>query len=59
MAQEFRLKNVDETSNYILEYIKQNELMSKKHEKVCITLHYTEHFLILAFEITDIFQFLL
>ena len=55
MAQEFRLKNVDETSNYILEYIKQNELMSKKHEKVCITLHYTEHFLILAFEITDIF----
>ena len=45
MAQEFRLKNVDETSNYILEYIKQNELMSKKHKKVCITLHYTNTFL--------------
>ena len=45
MAQEFRLKNVDETSNYILEYIKQNELMSKKHKKVCITLHYINTFL--------------
>ena len=30
MSQEFRLKNTDETRNYFLEDIKQNELMSKK-----------------------------
>ena len=46
--QEFRLKNIDETRNYFLEEIKQNELMSKKHKKVCTTLNYIEQFLILA-----------
>ena len=30
MSQEFRLKNTDETRNYFLEDIRQNELMSKK-----------------------------
>ena len=34
MSQEFRLKNIDETRNYLLEEIKQNELMSRKHKKV-------------------------
>ena len=29
MSQKFRLKNIDETRNYFLEEIKQNELMSK------------------------------
>ena len=48
ISQEFRLKNLDETKNYFLEEIKQNELMSKKHKKVCTTLDYIEHFLILA-----------
>ena len=38
--------------NYFLEEIKQNELMSKKHKKVCTTLNYIEHFLILASTIT-------
>ena len=52
MSQEFRLKNIDETRNYLLEYIEQNELMSKKHEKVCTTLNYIEHFLILASTVT-------
>ena len=52
ISQEFRLKNVDETRNYFLEEIKQNELMSKKHKKVCTTLNYIEHFLILASTIT-------
>ena len=28
----FRLRNTDETRNYFLEEIKQNELMSKKHK---------------------------
>ena len=31
--QEFRLKKIDETRNYLLEKIKQNELMSRKHKK--------------------------
>ena len=52
IGQEFRLKNTDETRNYFLEKIKQNELMSKKDKKLCTTLNYTEHFLILAFTIT-------
>ena len=52
MSQEFRLKNIDETRNYFLEEIKQTELMSRKHKKVCTTLNYIEHFLILASTIT-------
>ena len=38
--------------DYFLEEIKQNELMSKKHKKVCTILNYIEHFLILASTIT-------
>ena len=30
----------------------QNELMSRKHKQVFITLNYTEHFLVLASTIT-------
>ena len=52
ISQEFRLKNIDETKNYSLEEIKKNELMSKKYKKVCTTLNYIEHFLILASTIT-------
>ena len=48
ISQEFRLKNIDETKNFFLEEIKQNELMSKKLKKVCTTLNYIEHFLVLA-----------
>ena len=33
ISQEFRLKNVDETRNYLTEEINLNELMSKKHNK--------------------------
>ena len=36
-SQEFRWRNVDETKNYFVEEIDQNELMSKKHKKVCMT----------------------
>ena len=35
LNQEFRLKNIDETRNY---FIKQNELMSRKHKKVGTTV---------------------
>ena len=36
-SQEFRLRNIGETRNYFLEELKQNELMNKKHKKVCAT----------------------
>ena len=36
-----------------LEETKKNELISKKHKKVCITLNYIEHFIILASTITE------
>ena len=52
ISQEFRLKNLDETRNYLIEEINRNELMSKTHKKVCTTLNYIEHFLMLAFTIT-------
>ena len=52
MSQKFRLKNIDETRNYLIEEINQNELMSRKHKKVCTTLNYIELCLILASTIT-------
>ena len=39
-SQECRLKDIDETWNYLSEEINRNELMSKKHKKVCATLNY-------------------
>ena len=39
IAQEFRLKNIDETRNYLIEQIDQNELMSKKYKNICIILN--------------------
>ena len=48
LSREYRLKNIDERRNYFLEEIKQNELMSKKHKKVCETLNYFDHSLISA-----------
>ena len=52
MSEEFRLKTIDETRSHLLEEIKQNELMSRKHKKVCTNLNCIEHFLILAPAIT-------
>ena len=47
-SQEFSLKNIDETRNYHIEKIDQKKLIGKKHKKVCMTLNFTEHLLILA-----------
>ena len=33
ISQEFRLKNIEEISNYFLEEIRQYELMCRKHKK--------------------------
>ena len=52
ITQELRLKDIDKTTNYLIEEINRNELMSKKHKKVCTTLNYIEHFLILGSTIT-------
>ena len=52
ISQEFRLKNKGKTRNSLIEEIKQNEFMSKKHKKAYTYLNYIEHFLILASTIT-------
>ena len=48
ISQEFRLKNIDETRNYLIEEINQSSLISKKCKRICTTLNYIEHFLILV-----------
>ena len=52
VSQELKLKNIDETRIHLIEEINGNELMSKKHKKVCTTLIYIEHFVILGFAVT-------
>ena len=52
ISREFRSRNIDETRNYFLEQIKQNELMSKKYKKFCTTLNYVENLFLLASTIT-------
>ena len=59
ISQEFRLKNLNETRNYFLQEVEQNELISRKHKKAGTTLNYIEQFLILVPTITIMFQFLL
>ena len=39
--------------NYLIEEIDQNTLMSNKHKKVCMTVNYIEHFLILTSVVTE------
>ena len=58
ISQEFRLKDIDETKTYLIKEINWNELISKKHKKICTTLNCIEHFLILGSQILDVFQFL-
>ena len=58
-SQEFRLKNIAEARNYLLEEIQQNKLMSKKHKKVCTSLNHIEHPDILASPIMGVFQCML
>ena len=39
IGQEFRLENLEETRNYLIKEIDQNELISKKRKKVCTILN--------------------
>ena len=48
MSQQSILKNMEETNNYFIKKINQNDLISKKHKKVFTVLDYIEHLLILA-----------
>ena len=43
--QESGLKKIDEIRNHFIEEINQNELMIKKHKKVCRVLNYINHLL--------------
>ena len=47
MSEEFRLKNINEITNYFHKEIQQNELISKKHKKVCTNskLHWTSSYI--------------
>ena len=49
ISQKLRLENIDETRNYLIEEINQNELMSKEQKKVCTTLNCMEHFAYFSF----------
>ena len=48
----FRLRQISKTRAYFTEEIKQNDLMSKIHEKVCTTLNYIEQSVSLVSAIT-------
>ena len=55
MSQEFRLKDIDvidEIRNYLIEEMNQNELMSKKHNKVSSVLNYIDYWFIVICTIT-------
>ena len=52
ISQKFRLKEMNETRNYFIEEIMQNELINKKHKKVCNILNYTEYLFSLAYTVT-------
>ena len=50
---DFKLKKIDETRNYLLEGIKDSELMTTKHKKVYRALNYFEHFLVFVSAVSD------
>ena len=45
MNQEFSLKKIEEIRNYLIKEINQNELISKKHKKICRVFNYIDHLL--------------
>ena len=44
---EFRIREIDETINYLLDKLKLHDLMSEKYKKTCKYLNYVEHLLML------------
>ena len=51
IAQDFRLKNIDEARNYLMEEINQKELLMKNRKNNLTTLNCMKRFLILDFKI--------
>ena len=47
VSQDFRMKNIDKTKNYLVEKINQSKLMSKKHKKVYRVFNYIKSLLLL------------
>ena len=45
---DYALKKIDETRKCFLVEIKQKDLMSKKHRRMCATSSYIEHLLIIV-----------
>ena len=52
ISQEFSLKTIDETRNYFIKEINQNELMSRKHKEICRGFNYIEHLFVLNSAVT-------
>ena len=59
VSQEFRLKNIDETGNYLIEETNCNGLTGMKHKRICTTINYIENFLIVVSTILCVLLFLL
>ena len=49
---EFRLRKIDETRNYVLDEMKNNDLMSKKYKRTYNYLNYVEQLRILVSTVT-------
>ena len=45
ISHKFIRNSIEETRNYFIKEMDQNELMSNKHKIVCTTLSYIEHLL--------------
>ena len=52
-----QIENIDEIRNYLIVQINRNELMGKRHKKVCKVLNYTDHALIAISSILNVFPF--
>ena len=65
IRQEFKLKNIDETKNYLTEEMNQNKLVNKQDKKICTTLKLLNTFFNFKFfqfqpvQLLDVFPFLL
>ena len=55
--QDSSMEKIEKIRNYLIKEINQNELMSKKHKKVCRVLNHIEHLLIIISTITGCFHF--
>ena len=57
LSLDFRLRKLDETTNYLLQEIKHNDLISEKYKKICKYLNFVEYLLILVWTVTGCVSF--